>query len=207
MKKIILILTLIVSAGAFAQVGINTENPDATLDVRGDNHVDATNTPGVVATGDGVLVPRVTDTDMSTAAPGNSDGQLVYNTGDKTFYFWNAATPAWEAIGGGAPAAVTPVRRVTTNTTITNADFGGVILCEGGSTVFWPPVSATFTPSTGVTVTLTAYSTGSVSNDFSDPNVNRFGNSNPANSDGAVTFIYFDNGVPAETGWYNIDAL
>tara|TARA_B110000285_G_C15094184_1_gene600912 strand:+ start:441 stop:1019 length:579 start_codon:yes stop_codon:yes gene_type:complete len=91
------ILTLIIASLSFvgyAQVGVGTSNPTLTLEVVG------TNDNGAVTGVDGVLVPRVNDADMSTATDGTVDGQMVYNTVAKKFYYWNGT--AWTAVGGSA---------------------------------------------------------------------------------------------------------
>lgn len=68
----------------YSQVGINTDDPQTTLDIRGVNH------NGAVTANDGVLVPRVN----SLATAGSQNGQLVFLIADvggkkKGFYFWN----------------------------------------------------------------------------------------------------------------------
>lgn len=78
------ILFLTFFSSVHSQVGINTEQPQVTLDIRGVNH------NGPVTSEDGILVPRVND--IST--PGSEDGQLVYLIEDvgglqKGFYYWN----------------------------------------------------------------------------------------------------------------------
>jgi hypothetical protein len=78
----------------YAQVGIGTANPTLTLEVVGAND------NGAVTGVDGVLVPRVNNTDMSSATDGTVDGQMVYNTVAKKFYYWNGT--AWTAVGGSA---------------------------------------------------------------------------------------------------------
>jgi len=82
----------------YAQVGIGTASPTLTLEVVGAND------NGAVTGVDGVLVPRVNDTDMSTATDGTVDGQMVYNTVAKKFYYWSGS--AWTAVGGVAVVAV-----------------------------------------------------------------------------------------------------
>jgi hypothetical protein len=86
----------------YAQVGIGTNQPQTTLDVRATNH------NGALTAKDGVLVPRVN----AIAANGTEIGQLVYLTANDTannlqqgFYFWDGTT--WQSIasGGGAAAA------------------------------------------------------------------------------------------------------
>lgn len=82
MKTIIssaLILGL-VSPSAKAQVGINTEQPKATLDV-------VVKDPDNPETSAGVLVPRVSKNPES----GNEKGQLIFNTTSNKFYFWDGA--------------------------------------------------------------------------------------------------------------------
>ncbi|WP_370895956.1 hypothetical protein [Chryseobacterium gossypii] len=67
-----------------AQVGVNTNTPETTLDVRAKNHL------GAVTSTDGVLVPRVN----SLATAGTVNGQLVYLIADnggftKGFHYWD----------------------------------------------------------------------------------------------------------------------
>ena len=95
MKKYILTIMLFsLGFAGYAQVGIGTASPTLTLEVVGAND------NGAVTGVDGVLVPRVNDTDMSTATDGTVDGQMVYNTVAKKFYYWNGT--AWIAVGGSA---------------------------------------------------------------------------------------------------------
>ena len=91
------ILTLVIASLSFvgyAQVGVGTGNPTITFEVVG------TNDNGAVTGVDGILVPRVNDADMSSATAGTEDGQMVYNTVAKKFYYWNAT--AWTVVGGSA---------------------------------------------------------------------------------------------------------
>ena len=93
MKKYILTIMLFsLGFAGYAQVGIGTANPTLTLEVIGAND------NGAVTGVDGVLVPRVNDTDMSSATAGTKEGQMVYNTVAKKFYYWNGT--AWTAVGG-----------------------------------------------------------------------------------------------------------
>jgi len=95
MKKYILTIMLFsLGFAGYAQVGIGTASPTLTLEVVGAND------NGAVTGVDGVLVPRVNDTDMSTATNGTVDGQMVYNTVAKKFYYWNGT--AWTVVGGVA---------------------------------------------------------------------------------------------------------
>lgn len=74
------------------QVGINTSNPEAMLDIAASNSVNPENT-------DGILIPRVSKFPDTNPTP-DKDGILIYlNTtaGQKTpgFYSWNAAQSRW----------------------------------------------------------------------------------------------------------------
>lgn len=80
-------LTTVCTTYCYSQVGINTTEPQATLDVRGVNH------NGPVTATDGILVPRVN----SLANDGSQEGQLVYlieNSGSlkSGFYHWNGSS-------------------------------------------------------------------------------------------------------------------
>jgi hypothetical protein len=94
LKKITLSLFLVVACNAFAQVGVGTQTPVTTLDVS----VGAT--PTNLATGNGITVPSVTEA-STTAVAGTNEGHMVYDTTQKAFYYWNAGTSAWTAVGGG----------------------------------------------------------------------------------------------------------
>ncbi|WP_126654159.1 hypothetical protein [Chryseobacterium aureum] len=94
MKKLLsAIAVVMLTSTLFGQVGINTSNPESTLDIRAKNHL------GTVSSADGVLVPRVNDLSVN----GSVNGQLVYlisNAGSftKGFYYWNGT--AWTGFGG-----------------------------------------------------------------------------------------------------------
>ena len=95
--KFLLLALILMSSMTFSQVGINTQAPETTLDVRGKNHL------GAVTSTDGVLVPRVNALSVS----GTVNGQLVYLVADagsftKGFHYWNGT--AWTPFSGGASA-------------------------------------------------------------------------------------------------------
>ncbi|MEC5395708.1 hypothetical protein [Bergeyella sp. RCAD1439] len=93
MKKYVFSLFLIsTSTVAFSQVGINTENPKATLDI-------VTKNPDAPDSSAGILVPRVSQNPTS----GNEKGQLIFNTQENAFFFWNGAS--WVSISQGNPTA------------------------------------------------------------------------------------------------------
>lgn len=85
---IIFIVAIFFNTNINAQVGINTNTPEATLDIRAKNHTGSL--PGAVTSDDGVLVPRVT----ALSVNGTINGQLVYLVADaggftKGFHYWN----------------------------------------------------------------------------------------------------------------------
>lgn len=92
MKKLSLtILAAMFSIVSSAQIGLNTSDPESTLDIRAKNHL------GSVSSKDGVLVPRVNDLSVN----GSVNGQLVYlvtnyGTFNKGFYYWDGTQ--WSVI-------------------------------------------------------------------------------------------------------------
>ena len=88
MKKITLIALMLFTALGYAQVGINTNNPDASSALE------------IESTTGGILIPRLTETQRDDiSAP--ATGLMIYQT-DQTagFYFWDGA--AWTKIDGVA---------------------------------------------------------------------------------------------------------
>lgn len=82
-----------------AQVGINTHDPKAQLDI----NIEDPTSPGPT---DGILIPRIANFPSSdpTAA---QHGMLVFLTSQKGqfspgFYWWNSAVGSWEALAGKA---------------------------------------------------------------------------------------------------------
>jgi len=76
----------------YAQIGINTTNPKATLDIRASNPATPTNT-------DGILIPRI-DTFPLTNPTIEQNGMLVYLTTmvgihQPGLYYWNHSFGSW----------------------------------------------------------------------------------------------------------------
>ena len=97
MKKIILFTLFCVSFCCYAQVGINTTNPNAQLDIRSSNQVAPTAT-------DGMLIPKV-DTFPAVNPTNDQQGMLVFLTtavggNQPGFYYWNNPTVTWVPIKG-----------------------------------------------------------------------------------------------------------
>lgn len=85
MKQLLILLaTLLLSLSSFAQIGINTNTPDAS------SALDITSTTG------GILIPRLTETQRDAiAAP--AAGLMIYQTDETSgFYFYNGN--AWTKI-------------------------------------------------------------------------------------------------------------
>lgn len=96
MKKLLFNIILLFSSCIFAQVGINTTNPNAQLDIQSSNQAAPSNT-------DGVLIPKV-DVFPATNPTAAQHGMLVYLTTSSGtdvpgFYYWDNATTTWIAIG------------------------------------------------------------------------------------------------------------
>ena len=88
MKKITLIALMLFTALGYAQVGINTNTPDASSALE------------IESTTGGILIPRLTETQRDDiSAP--ATGLMIYQTnGTSGFYFWDGA--AWTKIDGVA---------------------------------------------------------------------------------------------------------
>ncbi len=91
----VLILCL-VTLVSYAQVGIGTTTPNASLDIVASNQATPANT-------DGVLIPKVDE--YPTVNPGLAqDGMLVYLTGagsvKKGFYYWDNDVTSWMPLYG-----------------------------------------------------------------------------------------------------------
>ncbi|MDH7911287.1 tail fiber domain-containing protein [Winogradskyella sp. SYSU M77433] len=79
-----------------AQVGVNTTNPNALLDISTSNPSSPNNT-------DGLLIPKI-DEYPSINPTAIQDGMLVYVTGNgsvtKGFYYWDNNTTSWVSFAG-----------------------------------------------------------------------------------------------------------
>lgn len=82
-----------------AQVGINTTDPKAQLDINIENAA----SPGPT---DGILIPRI-DNFPATNPSADQNGMLIFLTSQKGnfspgFYWWNSASGSWEGLSGKA---------------------------------------------------------------------------------------------------------
>lgn len=76
--KLFLSTILLIGLSAYSQVGVNTTNPQATLDVREAN-------PAAPTNGAGIAIPQIN----ILPATGNRSGQLVLLTTDNSYYYYN----------------------------------------------------------------------------------------------------------------------
>lgn len=89
-KKILSVCFLMSFLSGWAQVGIGTTAPEASLDIRAANHL------GAVTAKDGILIPRVANLSVN----GSTDGQLIYLTTStasytKGFHYWDSGATRW----------------------------------------------------------------------------------------------------------------
>ncbi|RMA58643.1 hypothetical protein [Ulvibacter antarcticus] len=92
MKSQLLILSIFLSVFiSYAQVGINTVSPNATLQINATN----SSSPG---RSDGILIPRVDNFSVIEPLPAQ-DGMLIFVSGDGTpekgFYYWDSNQSTW----------------------------------------------------------------------------------------------------------------
>ena len=113
-KNIILLGLLATTSLAFAQagkVGVNTSNPEATLDIR----PSAANAATTATTNEGILIPRVSRDRLKSIATANlKESTLVYvdnisgttnpvtsNVTSKGFYYYSTTASKWVKIAEG----------------------------------------------------------------------------------------------------------
>ena len=96
--KPIFIFIFVISYSAMAQVGINTTDPKASLDIQASNQATPANT-------DGILIPKI-DEFPATNPTADQNGMMVFVTGAGTpakgFYFWDHAATTWALFSTGA---------------------------------------------------------------------------------------------------------
>ena len=116
MRKNIIFLGLLATSLALAQsgkVGVNTSNPEATLDIK----PSAANAATTATTNEGVLIPRVSKARLNSIITANlKESTLVYvdnisgttnavtsNVTSKGFYYYSTTDSKWVKIAEGAP--------------------------------------------------------------------------------------------------------
>lgn len=98
-KNYLFLIFLSFSIAAFSQVGINTTNPNAALDIEASNSTSPSSS-------DGLLIPRI-DAFPSTDPGSAQNGMLVYLTATDNgnapgFYYWENFSGEWTSIGSGS---------------------------------------------------------------------------------------------------------
>lgn len=98
MKRILMVLFLIgIPVFGFSQVGINTTNPNAQLDIKSSNQAAPANT-------DGILIPKIDSFPVTnpTAAQNSMMVYLTTTSAGKSpgFYYWDNPTVSWKGLGG-----------------------------------------------------------------------------------------------------------
>lgn len=98
-KNYLFLIFLSFSIAAFSQVGINTTNPNAALDIEASNSTSPSSS-------DGLLIPRI-DAFPSTDPGSAQNGMLVYltatdNGNSPGFYYWENFSGSWTSIGTGS---------------------------------------------------------------------------------------------------------
>ena len=89
MKKITLIILMLFTALSYAQVGVNTNTPDASSALE------------IESTTGGILIPRMTETQRD-AIVSPASGLMIYQTDqDFGFYFYNGTQ--WTSVGMSGP--------------------------------------------------------------------------------------------------------
>lgn len=144
-KQIILLGFLATTSLAFAQsgkVGINTNSPEATLDIK----PSTANAAVSANTNEGVLIPRVSRARLNSIAPSNlKESTLVYvndltgavatvtsNVTSKGFYYYSTADSKWVKMAEGVLQAQ-DLRLVGLNNHITQDAGKGGTGTDGGS--------------------------------------------------------------------------
>lgn len=99
MRTNILIVLFLLPVLVFSQVGIDTSDPQAKLDIVASN----IDNPSIY---DGILIPRITKF-PTTSPTAQQEGMLVYLTKavpdhSPGFYFWNNESKKWENLGGSS---------------------------------------------------------------------------------------------------------
>ncbi|MEZ4839640.1 tail fiber domain-containing protein [Flavobacterium sp.] len=113
--KLLQIVFLISVNCCFAQVGINTTNPNAQLEIQSSNQATPANT-------DGLIIPRV-DTFPSVNPTAAQQGMIVYlttviGTNESGFYYWDNPSTTWIPIANNSKNAWKTTGNLGTDATI-----------------------------------------------------------------------------------------
>jgi hypothetical protein len=124
------IALLVLSVQTNAQVGINTHDPKAQLDI----NIEDPAAPGPT---DGILIPRISNFPSSNPTDAQN-GMLVFLTSQKGhfspgFYWWNSASGTWESLAGKASSDFYQTGTTSPASSINDAVFRKGNVSIGGS--------------------------------------------------------------------------
>ena len=91
-KQLLKLITILSFSAAFSQVGVNTTDPQAQLDIRSVNQAAPSNT-------DGILIPKI-DAFPAINPTINQNGMMVFLTTAVAgklpgFYYWDNSSSSW----------------------------------------------------------------------------------------------------------------
>ena len=155
-----LLMVLFVASGlmSFAQVGVGTTDPKASLDVSGD--------AATATSVDGIIAPRLTGDQLKAkdaVYTTNQNGAIVYVTaavGTSTaktinvtaagYYYYDSTVPVWKSIGGGSASSAGLVANRVAISSIT-AGANGVYTVTDSNTpsAAGSPILATYEDAAG----------------------------------------------------------
>ncbi|MCY2687373.1 hypothetical protein [Salinimicrobium sp. TH3] len=132
MYKLLLlgIVLLLISFKTNAQVGINTHDPKAQLDISIEDPASPENT-------DGILIPRMSNFPATNPTEAQH-GMLIFLTSQKLefptgFYWWNSSLVAWESVGRKATSDFYKIGTTSPSTSPEDAVFRKGNVSIGGS--------------------------------------------------------------------------
>ncbi|WP_018674828.1 hypothetical protein [Riemerella columbina] len=110
MRKNIIYCLLLTSSLGYAQVGVNTDSPRATLDVVKNQKLSV----------NGIIFPSLT-TEERNSMENVTEGTTIFNTSTKCLEYWNSSS--WICTNGGSTSAPEPEPPTTTfQLTLTDID-------------------------------------------------------------------------------------
>lgn len=176
MKRKYILVFILSSFYCMSQVGINTSNPNAQLDIRSSNQATPANT-------DGLLIPKV-DAFPAINPTAAQQGMMVYLTTTSStnlpgFYFWDNPTTSWKTLNNNGSKYYSVIG--TTNAVSSN------------TLEIMPQMTITFTPKSP-TVFLNFSAKGFLADASLNPSISG------TCRQGAIFFQILVNGVPTK-GW------
>ncbi len=119
LNNLFLILFLFCGTITYSQIGIGTNDPQATLDVREAD-------PNAPTSGAGISVPQVS----VLPARGNRNGQIVFNTTKNRYYYFEGTT--WVPLNA---YSLPEIKNITTSYTLLPIDSGVVFTANSATDI------------------------------------------------------------------------